>query len=83
MRIEIVDKGKRRSIRIPTGMLVNPLTAAAAGKAIGKSLGAELSLAQRVALSRAIHRARDELRSRNEPLAEVLSADGEAVRIEL
>ena len=75
MRIEIADADKRRTIRIPTGLLLNPLTAAAARRVINKSLNAHLSLGQCLALFQAFLAAADV------PLVEVLSADGENVRI--
>ena len=81
MRIEIADADKRRTIRIPTGLLLNPLTAAAARRVINKSLNAHLSLGQCLALFQAFRAAADVLRRQDAPLVEVLSADGENVRI--
>lgn len=81
MRIEIVDADKRRTIRIPTGLLLNPLTAAAARRVINKSLDAHLSPGQCSALFQALRATAGVLRRQDVPLVEALSADGENVRI--
>ena len=81
MRIEIADADQRRTIRIPTGLLLNPLTAAAARRVINKKLDAHLSPGQCRTLFQALRAAAGVLRRQDMPLVEALSADGENVRI--
>ncbi len=83
MRIYVEERDKKRTIRFPTRLAVNRLTAAIAGAAVRKRTDTELSTAALVRFAREINRAKASLRRMRLPLVEVESSGGECVRISL
>ncbi len=83
MRIYVEERTKKRTIRFPTRLAVNRLTASIAGAAVRKRTDVELSTAALVRLAREINRAKASLRRMHMPLVEVESSGGERVLISL
>ncbi len=83
MRIYVEERDKKRTVRFPTRLAVNRLTAAIAGAVMRKHTDVELSTAALVRLAREINRSKASLRRMHMPLVEVRSSGGERVLISL
>lgn len=83
MRIYVAERTKKWTIRFPTRLAVNRLTAAIAGAVLRKNTDVELSTAALVRLAREINRTKASLRRMHVPLVEVESSGGERVLISL